>query len=698
MAVNVARTSRAQSPLGSISKYSDLAIAGVAVMIVGMMILPLPHWMLDLLLCANIALGLSILLVTMYTSEPLEFSSFPSLLLMTTLFRLSLNISATRLILLYADAGQVISAFGTVVVGGNYVVGIVIFIILVIIQFVVITNGAGRVAEVAARFTLDAMPGKQMAIDADLNAGIIDEQQAQERRADIGREADFYGAMDGATKFVRGDAIAAIIMIVVNILGGFAVGIAQKHMDMMQALQTYTLLTIGEGLVTQIPALLISTATGLMVTKNGGKESLGWELMSQVLSKPKAVMITAGVFAVLLVVPGMPKVPLLVAAAGAGCLASFLMSSEKRAAVAEKIRAALPAEKPAVPESMTDLIGVDPLALEIGYGLIGLADPKQGGELLDRITMLRKQAATDKGILVPAIRVRDNVQLNPNEYVVKLRGIEVAKGEVFPGQALAMNPGGAVEKLTGVDTIEPAFGLPATWISEAQRMHAEVAGYTVVDPTTVLITHLTELVHKHAAELLTRQETQQLIEAAKSDAPTVVGELVPDVMGIGDIQKVLQNLLGERVSIKDIISILESLADYAGTTKDTDILTEYVRQRLSLGICKQHQGLDGKLTVFAFSPAVEQVITDNIRQTELGFRLILDPEMVQKLLKVIQEQMENLSRLGFAPVALCSPRTRLHIRRLVEQSFPMLTVLSYAEIAPDTNLDSIGMVTFNDEN
>ena len=698
MAVNVAKTTRAQSPLGFVAKYSDMAIAGVAVMIVGMMILPLPHWVLDLLLCANIALALSILLVTMYTSEPLEFSSFPSLLLMTTLFRLSLNISATRLILLYADAGQVIQAFGQVVVGGNYVVGIVIFMILVIIQFVVITNGAGRVAEVAARFTLDAMPGKQMAIDADLNAGIIDEQQAQERRVDIGREADFYGAMDGATKFVRGDAIAAIIMIVVNILGGFAVGIAQQHLSPVQALQTYTLLTVGEGLVTQIPALLISTATGLMVTKNGGKESLGWELMSQVLSKPKAIMITACVFAILLVVPGMPKVPLLIAAASAACVAIFLSSSEKRAVIAEKMKAAQPAEKPAVPESMTDLIGVDPLALEIGYGLIPLADPKQGGELLDRITMLRKQAAMDKGILVPAIRVRDNVQLSPNEYVVKLRGIEVAKGEVFPGQALAMNPGGAVEKLTGMDTVEPAFGLPATWISDAQRMHAEVAGYTVVDPTTVLITHLTELVHKHAAELLTRQETQQLIEAAKTDAPTVVGELIPDVMGIGDIQKVLQNLLGERVSVRDIISILESLADYAGTTKDTDILTEYVRQRLSLAICRQHQGPDGKLTVFAFHPSVEQIITDNIRQTELGFRLILDPEMVQKLLTAIQEQMENLTRLGFAPVALCSPRTRLHVRRLVEQSFPMLTVLSYAEIAPDTNVDSIGMVTLNDAN
>jgi flagellar biosynthesis protein FlhA len=696
MAVTTTKPNNAQTPLGFMAKYSDLTIAGVAVLIVGMMILPLPHWVLDMLLCANIALALSILLVSMYTTQPLEFSSFPSLLLMTTLFRLSLNISATRLILLHADAGAVITAFGQVVVGGNYVVGIVVFIILVIIQFVVITNGAGRVAEVAARFTLDAMPGKQMAIDADLNAGIIDEATAQERRRDIGREADFYGAMDGATKFIRGDAIAAIIMIVVNVLGGFAVGIAQKGMDIIQALQTYTLLTVGEGLVTQIPALLISTATGLMVTKNGGKESLGWELMSQVMSRPKALIITAGVFAAMFLVPGMPKVPLLFAAGLAAAIGYVMLQSEKQVEHAAKLKAAQPAPTPAVPEQMTDLIGVDPLALEVGYGLIPLADPKQGGELLDRITLLRRQAAMDMGILVPAIRVRDNVQLGPNEYVAKLRGIEIARGEIFPGQALAMNPGGATEKLTGIDTIEPAFGLPATWIPETQRMLAEVGGYTVVDPTTVLITHLSELVRKHAADLLTRQETQQIIEAAKQDAPTVVSELIPEVMGIGDVQKVLQNLLMERVSIKDIVAILEALADYATTTKDTDILTEYVRQRLSLALCRQHQGIGGKLTLFTFHPSVEQIITDNIRQTELGARLILDPEMVQKLLRAVQEQVENISHHGHAPVALCSPRTRLHIRRLAEQSFPMLTVLSYAEIAPDTNVESLGMVTIND--
>jgi flagellar biosynthesis protein FlhA len=695
MSVVLSKQDKSASPIGIFSRYSDVTIAGAVVAIIGMMILPMPHWLLDLALCANIALALAILLVTMYTSQPLEFSSFPSLLLMTTLFRLALNISATRLILLHADAGAVISAFGGVVVGGNYVVGVVVFIILVVIQFVVITNGAGRVAEVAARFTLDAMPGKQMAIDADLNAGIIDEAEAQRRRQEIAREADFYGAMDGATKFVRGDAIAAIIMIIVNIIGGFIIGMTgSKHMSLQQAAQTYTLLTVGEGLVTQIPALLVSTATGLMVTKNGSEKNLGWELMTQVFSKPKAIGITAAIFAILLIVPGMPRLPLLIAAGAAGFIAYFLAQSEKQAAVvAARVKAQQEAQPPPAPESMAALIGVDPLSVEIGYGLIPIADPKQGGELLERITLLRKQAAIEMGILVPAIRVRDNVQLGANEYVVKLRGVEIARAEAFVGQYLAMNPGGATEKLNGIQTTEPAFGLPAVWIPETQKMFAEVAGYTVVDATTVMITHLTELVRRHAADLLTREETQELINAAKESAPTVVGELIPEVMGIGDVQKVLQNLLSERIAIKDIVAILEALADYAHVTKDTDILTEYVRQRLSLAISRQYQGPDGKIVVFTLHPNVEQVIADNIRQTEMGARLILEPNLVQELLRAIRDRIEDVSQRGHIPVALVSPRIRLHVRRLAEQNFPMLAVLSYAEIAPDVTVDSIGMVT-----
>ena len=685
------------------AKYSDWAIAAVVVLIVAMMIVPLPHVMLDIFLCLNIALAMGVLLVSMYTTEPLQFSSFPSLLLVTTLFRLALNISATRLILLHADAGSVITAFGNVVVGGNYVVGIVIFIILVIIQFVVITNGAGRVAEVAARFTLDAMPGKQMAIDADLNAGVITEDEAQHRRRSVSREADFYGAMDGATKFVKGDAIAAIVMIVINILGGFAVGIAQRGMDVMQALQTYTLLTVGEGLVTQIPALLISTATGVMVTKNGSEKNIGFELISQVCSSPKAITITAIVFTIMLLVPGMPKIPLLFAAAGAGGLAYVLSKNERMSKAAAESRSAQQQaqaeQQAAVPESMAQLVGVDALALEIGYGLIPLADPNQGGELLERITMLRKQAAIDMGILVPAIRVRDNVQIGSNEYVVKLRGTEIARGEIYPQQFLAMNPaaGHTGPPLPGIETTEPAFGLPATWISESQKMTAEVAGYTVVDPTTVFITHLSELVRKHAAQLLTRQETQEIVDAAKEDSPAVVSELIGETMGIGDLQKVLQNLLAERVSIKDIVLILEALADFAPSTKDTDILTEYVRQRLALPISRQHQGPDGRIAVFTLHPSVEQIVVDNVRQTELGARLILDPDTTEKILLGIKTQMENMSQRGHSSVILCSPRTRMHVRGLVEQSFPMLTVLSYAEIAPDTNIESMGMVTITDE-
>ncbi|MGI6296165.1 MAG: flagellar biosynthesis protein FlhA [Armatimonadota bacterium] len=685
-----------QPNLGMLGRHSDIMVAVAAVMVVGMMILPMPHWLLDILLCGNIALALSILLVTMYTSQPLEFSSFPSMLLMTTLFRLSLNISATRLILLHASAGQVISSFGSVVVGGNYVVGIVVFAILVVIQFIVITSGAGRVAEVAARFTLDAMPGKQMAIDADLSAGLIDEAEARRRRSEISREADFYGAMDGAGKFVRGDAIAAIIMIIVNVIGGFVVGVAQRGMNLTDALQTYTLLTVGEGLVTQIPALLVSTSMGLMVTKNGGEKSLGFELVSQICSKPKALAITAAVFTIMMVVPGMPKLPLLLAAAICGTAAYMLSQSVKQSEEDEKRRSELQREAPKAPESMTDLIGVDPLTLEIGYGLIPLADPKQGGDLLDRITMIRRQAAMEMGVLVPAIRVRDNVQLGSNEYVVRLRGTETARGEIFPEQYLAMNPGVATDKLTGIETTEPAFGLPATWIAESQKMFAEVAGYTVVEPATVLVTHLTEIVRRHSAELLTRQETQDIIDAAKQEAPAVVNELIPESMAIGDVQKVLQNLLRERVSVKDIVTILEALADYAPSTKDTDILTEYVRQRLGLAICRRYAADNGTLTVLTLHPAAEQMILDGVRQTELGARLILDSAQVQELLTAVRDQIELMAQQGHEPVILCSPRTRLHVRRLIEQNFPTVAVLSYAEIAPDVNIESIGLVTLNE--
>lgn len=679
--------------LDSILKYSDIMVAVAALVIISMMIIPMPDWLLDVMLTANIMVALVMLLVTVYTVQPLEFASFPSMLLVATLFRLALNIAATRQILLNAHAGSVINAFGSVVVGGNYVVGLVVFVLLVIIQFVVVTNGTGRVAEVAARFTLDAMPGKQMAIDADLNAGIIDEEEAQARRKAISREADFYGAMDGASKFVRGDAIAAVIMIVVNIIGGFLVGVSQRHMDFSGALQTYTLLTVGEGLVTQVPALLISIAAGLMVTKAASESSLGKDMVFQIFTQPKAIAITAGICGLLALVPGIPKIPFILAALGGGLLAQML-----REQPASDLPETAAVEAPKPPEQMTDLLVVDPIEVELGYGLIPLADPKQGGDLLDRITAVRRQNATELGLLVPAIRVRDNMQLKPNCYSIKLRGTEIAAGEVYPGQILAMDPGTAVGELKGIQTTEPAFGLPATWISEAQKAEAEMSGFTVVDPLTVLITHLTEMIRKHADEILTRQDTQTLIDSLKAQSPAVVEELIPSLLSVGEVQKVLQNLLAERVSIRDLAIILEGLADGARLTRDTDLLTEYVRQYLSRQITKQYLCPDNTVRVFTLDPEMEQMIADGIRHTESGAQLVLEPGVAQKLLEETREQAERMSSLGYMPVALCSPRVRIHFRRLAERMAPMLAVLSFNEIASGAKLETVGMVTASDEN
>ncbi|MDO8586201.1 MAG: flagellar biosynthesis protein FlhA [Armatimonadota bacterium] len=677
--------------LGRLLKYSDLLVGVAAVVVVGMMVMPMPNWLLDMLLTLNITAALTILLVTAYSTEPLQFASFPAMLLVTTLFRLGLNIAATRLILLNGDAGAVIAAFGNVVVGGNYVVGVVVFAILIIIQFVVITNGTGRVAEVAARFTLDAMPGKQMAIDADLNAGIINEEEAQRRRRTISRESDFYGAMDGASKFVRGDAIAAVVMILVNVLGGFMVGVAQRHMDLATALRTYTLLTVGEGLVTQIPALLVSTATGLMVTKASSENSIGGEMISQI-AQPKALAATAAISGVLAFIPGLPKLPFLMIACGCGALAYLL---RHRAAPGQEI--APKPDPPKAPESMTDLLGVDAIELELGYGIIPLADVKQGGDLLERITAIRRRAAVEMGILVPAIRVRDNLQLKPNDYCVKLRGVEIARGQVYPGQALAMNPGGVTAELRGIETVEPAFGLPAIWIPEAQQSEAELAGYTVVDPLTVLVTHLTELIRSYAQELLTRQNTQTLIDTVKQDAPALIEELVPHVLGIGEIQKSLQNLLAERVSIRDLSAILEALADGGRLTKDTDLLTEYVRQALARQVTSQNQCDDGVVRAFTLDPQLEQMLAEGLRQTDNGVQLVIDPSLAQQVLEATRSQVEQMAAKGYQPVGLCSPRIRFHYRRLIGGMAPTLAVLSYNEISAGTRLETVGMVTLADE-
>ncbi len=690
MAVTLANQ-KPSSKIESVLRHSDILVAIAALVVIATMVIPMPSWLLDVLLTINIMAALTMLLVTVYTVHPLEFASFPSMLLIVTLFRLALNIAATRQILIDAHAGAVISAFGSVVVGGNYVVGLVVFILLVIIQFVVVTNGTGRVAEVAARFTLDAMPGKQMAIDADLNAGIIDEEEARARRKAISREADFYGAMDGASKFVRGDAIAAVIMIVVNIIGGFLVGVAQRHMEFASALQTYTLLTVGEGLVTQISALLISIAAGLMVTKAASESSLGKDVIFQMLTQPKAIAITSGICGLLALVPGIPKIPFILAALGGGLLAHMLRQQPQDQAVEETV------EAPRPPESMTDLLIVDPIEVELGYGLIPLADPKQGGDLLERITAVRRQIAMELGLLVPAIRVRDNMQLKPNFYSVKLRGVEIAGGEVYPGQILAMDSGTATMELKGIETTEPAFGLPATWISEAQQPEAEMNGYTVVDPLTVLITHLAEMIRKHADEILTRQDTQTLIDSVKAQSPAVVEELIPNLLSVGEVQKVLQNLLAERVSIRDLAIILEGLADAARLTRDTDLLTEYARQYLSRQITKQYLCPDNTVRVFTLDPAAEQVIADGIRHTESGAQLVLEPGVAQELLEETRKLAERMASMGYMPVALCSPRVRIHFRRLAERMAPTLAVLSFNEITSGVKLETMGMVTLSHE-
>jgi flagellar biosynthesis protein FlhA len=677
----------------------DVLLPVAVVAVIAMMIVPLPTVMLDLLLIVNLSIGLLILLVSMYTTEPLAFSVFPTLLLITTLFRLALNISASRLILLNAFAGHVIEAFGSVVIGGSYVVGIVVFIILVVIQFVVITNGAGRVAEVAARFTLDAMPGKQMSIDADLNAGLITEAEAKRRRQKIEQEADFYGAMDGASKFVRGDAIAGIIIILVNILAGFVIGVMQQGMSLMGALQTYALLTVGDGLVSQIPALMISTATGIVVTRAATSGDLGTDTIRQITSNPRVLGIVTGALIVLAFVPGIPKLPFFFIACLTGGGAYMAWQSEASgertaisggATVVETTATGEPA--PTGPEAVTPLLALDPMELEIGYGLIPLVDPQEAGNLLDRITRIRRQMALDLGIVLPTVRVRDNLQLQPNQYVVKLRGVEVARGDLLINQYLAMNAGLADEQIEGIPTTEPAFGLPALWIQASLKDRAELLGYTVVDPPSVLTTHLTEVIKGNAANILSRQDVQTLITNLKAEHPAVVDELIPGVLSIGETQKVLQNLLRERITIRDLVTIVETLADYARQTRDTEALTEYVRQRLARAISAQYRGADGLVHVITLSPRVEQQLTEALKQTDQGTMIAMEPVRAQQLLQRLAGEMERVAGLGHAPVLLCSARLRLAVRRLTERVLPNLVVLSFSEIATGVDVQAEGMV------
>ncbi len=669
---------------------SDIVLAVAVVMIVSLMIIPLPVWLLDILLATNIALAVTILLVSLYTSEPLDFSVFPSLLLIVTLYRLALEISATRLILLGADGGKVIRAFGKFVVGGNYVVGIVVFLILMVIQFVVITNGAGRVAEVAARFTLDAMPGKQMSIDADLNAGLLTEDEARKRRRKVETEADFYGAMDGASKFVKGDAIAAIVIVLVNIFGGFVIGIWQLGMPLAQALQTYTLLTVGEGLVAQVPALLISTATGIIVTRTASESDMGHDVFAQLGSNPRSLGVVSGLLLLFALVPGLPKIPFLVMGTALGGIAWFTYRNQTAAPAEESAEQAVPS--PA--EDVMSLLQLDPLELEIGYGLVPLVDVQQGGNLLDRITMIRRQVAMEMGIVLPKIRIRDNLRLLPNHYVIKLRGEAIADGELMMNQLLAMPSGKTEQEIKGTPTHEPAFGLPAQWISPGQSERAEMLGYTVVDTLSVLTTHLSEEVKRHAPEILGRQEVKGLLDNLRERYPAVLEGLIPDLVSISDIQAVLQNLLREQVPIRDLVTILETVANFARDTHDADFLSERVRHALSRVLTNQHKSDDGSLHVLTLSPQTDQWFQHGLEIGGGGVGSLpqVSPDDLQQLLHRIGKAMEKLAQEGHQPVLLSSAAIRLSLRRVTERSLPNLAVLSYNEVTPDAEIYVADMI------
>lgn len=684
------------APFQKLTKYQDIYVVIAVVMIVLMMILPLPPFLLDILLACNISLSLLILLLSMNIHEPLELSVFPTLLLLSTLFRLALSISSTRLILLQADAGNIIRAFGNFVVGGNYIVGFIIFIILVVVQFIVITKGSERVAEVAARFTLDAMPGKQMSIDADLNAGLISEAEARQKRIMIQREADFYGSMDGASKFVKGDAIAGVIIVVIDFIGGLLIGMFQRNLDFQQALTQYTLLTVGDGLVSQIPALLISTATGIIVTRAASENNLGQDLNQQLMTSPKVLAVTSGVLMLLAVVPGLPFIPFFILAGLFGGT-SYLLWREQEIAetAAAETQASQEQEEQRHPESVLSLLQVDQIELEIGYSLIPLVDSEQGGDMLDRITMIRRQCAIELGMIVPVIRIRDNLQLQPNEYVIKIKGIEVGTGQLLLNHYLAMDAGNVVDKVPGEPTKEPAFGLDALWISEENRERAEIAGYTVVDAPSVLATHLTEVIKNHAHELLGRQEVQTLLDSLRNDYSAVISELVPNLMTVGEIQKVLQNLLREQVPIRNLVTILEALADAAAISKDIDYLTEYVREALARQISRQYLEND-ILSVLTLDQNWETVIAEGIEHTERGSIISVEPRLLQSLFIELKSTLERTA-LPY-PVILVSPNIRLAFKRLTERNFPGLIVLSFAEIVPEIQVQAVGMVKWPYEN
>lgn len=675
-------------------KKADVGVAAYIVAAFVMLIVPIPSRLLDVLLACNIAIAFTILFTTMFSKEVLDMSFFPTILLFTTIFRIALNVSSTRLILTTGDPGQVVATFGSFVGGGDLIVGAIVFLILLIVQFMVINKGSERVAEVTARFTLDAMPGKQMAIDADLNTGAINDAEAKRRRDKIQEEASFFGSMDGAVKYVKGDATAGLIITAVNVIGGIAMGVLRQNMDITAALNKYVILTIGDGLVSQIPSLLISLSTGILVTKGSKDADFGTVLIRQLFGVPRALYLVGAIIAGLGIVTPLPTVVflalgLIFVVTGrviAGTIETAQIENEvdTEEAAAEEIRQ---------PENVNSLLQVDPIELEFGYGIIPLADVNQGGDLLDRVVMIRRQIALELGTVVPIIRLRDNIQLNPNQYIIKIKGIQVSEGEILFDHYMAMNPGYVEEEITGIPTFEPSFHLPAIWITEGQRERAESLGYTVVDPPSIIATHLTEIIRQHIAELLTRQDVQNLVNNLKETNPSLVDELIPKLLGLGEVQKVLQNLLKEGISIRDLLTIFETLADYAPSTRDTDILTEYVRQSLKRAISNKFFPPNETTSVVTLDPKIEQEIMASVKQTENGAYLTLDPERTKAIIKSVETEIAKLENLGKNPIIITSPIVRMYFKRLTEDYVKDLIVVSYNEVENNVELQSVGMVT-----
>ncbi len=675
-------------------KKADLGIAAYLLCAVIFFIIPIPNILLDVMLAINISIALIILFNALFAQEVLDMSFFPTLLLFTTIFRISLNVSSTRLILTTGDPGNVVETFGGFVGGGDMIIGSIVFIVLILIQFIVINKGSERVSEVTARFTLDAMPGKQMAIDADLNTGTINEKQARERREKIQAEASFFGAMDGATKYVKGDATAGLVITLINLIGGTAMGMTRQGLEFTDAIQQYGILTIGDGLVSQIPSLLISLSTGILVTKASKEADFGEVLVKQLFGIPKVLYLVGGTMVFLGVVTPL-NIFLFGAIGGA-----FLVTGKKmqdsigvESIEDEVAEEEAEAEEIRKPENVTSLLQVDPIELEFGYGIIPLADVNQGGDLLDRVVMIRRQIALELGTVVPIIRLRDNIQLNPNQYIIKIKGIQVTEGEILFDHYMAMNPGYVTEEITGIPTFEPSFHLPAIWITESQRERAESLGYTVVDPPSIIATHLTEVIKSHIAELLTRQDVQNLVNNIKESNPALVEELIPKLLGLGEIQKVLQNLLREGISIRDLLTIFETLADHAATSRDTDVLTEYVRQSLKRAISTKYFPANEVTSVVTLDPKVEQDIMSSVKQTEQGAYLTLDPEKTRAIMDSVETEIAKLENMGKNPIIVTSPIVRMYFKKLTEEYFKDLIVVSYNEVESNVELQSVGMVT-----